>query len=314
MYASPDPLLGAVALLAAVAVAFSTFGVLQRVLRSTGRRAAYWHWGGAVSTGIGMWVTQFCTILAFDPWIPFRLAPLAILAGLCIGVLTAAIAVTLLVSERSVHHHMAGLVLGLGVCLLHVAGVQALQMEVAPEITRWKLWLGASFAVAASVVATRVVAALAHSQDAYAIWTRSLFAALFLGIALTGVLSLGASAYAYLPPSSMEVADGHLRRWLGSLAGLFSLFGTGLCLLALVFEEHITRARLRYIEAERKVRRLHDVMRVTNRVYRPGMSVEDVHTPSLPASPHAMEADAISGAGRRVDHNVAEASALWQGR
>ena len=146
-------------------VAMSLF---ERSRATLGGTRLLWLITTSTAAGFGIWATHFIAMLAFSPGLPFGYdLPLTLISLLAAIVMTGAgfaIATGSAALQRSV---AAGVVVGLGIAIMHYTGMAAFEVpghiEWAYDLVAASIMLGCLFSIAAILVAQRLKSALSKS-------------------------------------------------------------------------------------------------------------------------------------------------------
>lgn len=128
--------------------------LIQQVRERRGWQASAWMAAASFSVGAGIWSTHFIGVLGYDPGIVFDFDPAGTLLSLGIAIVIVLAALGLLRRAKRIAHAIGpGLVLGLGVALMHVVGMASVRL---PGTLAWN-----GFGVLTSVACGCVLAGLA---------------------------------------------------------------------------------------------------------------------------------------------------------
>jgi PAS domain S-box-containing protein len=215
------PVFPILSVLVAMLGAWTALDLFRRVRANTGRARRIWLTAAAVALGVSIWAMHFVAMLGFDPGSPIRYDPtLTVLSlGLAIGATGLAF---LMCSGSRLRLISAGVIMGLGICLMHYVGMAALR-SVMP--------LGYDFRLVALSAGVAIVASTA------ALWAASvehngrwrLMAAPLLGLA---IVTMHYTAMAALMTAPAPMSTHALSRGLApTILALAVAGGTGLLLL-----------------------------------------------------------------------------------
>ena len=281
----------------ATAASYGALDLGRRLAFFEGARRRLWRIGGAVAIGTGLWSTQFVGMNAFR-------TPMVLSSDLGFTVLSwvagFAVALLALALVRLSYGRIAvgSLLIGLGICVMHYAGVAALRLEPAPTDGLGPLAVSALIAIAASATALFIIFDLGGQSKAHPIAAR-LAAAAAMGAAICGQ-HYTAMAAARIGADAHSAADTLLgSNWTGLPLALIICLMLGFTVWLSIFDlkaigerERLARIRIRIrissAEAER-VHRLPCHDRATGLPNRDlfteklQQQLSDVrHTPSLP--------------------------------
>jgi len=169
-------------------------------MATTLRDKRTFHWMGACGLGIGIWSMHFIGMLAYkmsmlityDPWLTgFSLL-------IAIAVAYAALWVTQ-VNHFSVKRLlMSAVILGLGICIMHYTGMEAMQMRAKTFYTPTLFSLSVIIAIVASGAALWIIVVLGRHSGRYkTLWM--IIASLVMGVAICGMHYTGVEATVFVP-------------------------------------------------------------------------------------------------------------------
>lgn len=133
---------------------YASFALAQHAARGTGTVRMRWGLVSIVASGATAWATHFIILLAFQPGMPAAFEPvLTAVSLLCaIGGIGIGVSISIRTRRRGLHF-AAGLIVGLGVAMLHYIGQAAYLVQ---GTVSWDLWL-----VVPSIVASLPISGLA---------------------------------------------------------------------------------------------------------------------------------------------------------
>ncbi|QJR10960.1 putative signaling protein [Usitatibacter rugosus] len=188
-------------LLVAMMASYTALDLASRITASTGAAAVAWLLGGAFAMGTGIWSMHFIGMLAFD--LPIAMSyDIPITVG-SMGIAIVVSGFALLIATRQTLSHWrlaaAGVLMGLGICSMHYAGMAA--MEVLPAIRYDALLFLASVAVAiAAATAALWIAFQLRTNGRRRILAR-MGSAVIMGGAIVGMHYTGMAAANFAPGS-----------------------------------------------------------------------------------------------------------------
>lgn len=129
-------------LIAAVVCAvgvYASFALATHAARSTGKARRLWGLVSVVASGCTAWATHFIVLLAFKPGMVAAFDPVLTATSLLCAIVGIGTGVMLALGTRSkVRRFVAGLIVGLGIALLHYVGQAAYLVQ---GTVSWSLWL-----------------------------------------------------------------------------------------------------------------------------------------------------------------------------
>ncbi len=200
----------------AIFVSYTALNLAIRVSAASSTSARWWHAGGAIAMGGGIWSMHFIGMLAFS--LPISLA-------YDVGK-TLAVARHCRLPSRATRSRIAGrrrttllqlamsaVVMGFGICAMHYSGMSAI--EILPIITYepWLLVASVVIAVVASFAALWLFVRQRVQRTLQAHLT-TLGAAIIMGLAISGMHYTGMAASRFSPDSFCITATGANGTWL----------------------------------------------------------------------------------------------------
>ena len=188
-----------VSLLVAILASYTALDLASRITASKGRFAQAWLLGGAFAMGIGVWSMHFIGMLAFSLPIPMAYDVTITLVSMTIAIVVSGFALYTVSRDSLSARNLVqgGLLMGLGICLMHYTGMAAMQMH--PHIKYdAALFAGSiAIAVAASHAALWIAFTLRGASD----WIRyaKFGSAIIMGFAITGMHYTGMAAARFAP-------------------------------------------------------------------------------------------------------------------
>lgn len=224
-----DPVLVGLSLFIAVFASFTALSLARRMSAAAGRARSLWLLTAAFALGGGIWSMHFVAMLAFslpgmhteyDLWLTILslLTPIALTAS--------GFAIALPAAQSKDRLVLAGLLMGVGVLVMHYLGMAAMRMPA--TIAYDRVWVGysAMIAIAASMVAVRL--AFGEHDEGHRV-----AASVAMGIAIAGMhyTAMHAATFAMEPSVQGPVAVAGIEQ--ASLAIIVAIFAIVLLLLAL---------------------------------------------------------------------------------
>ena len=234
------PSLVLVSVLVAIFASYTALDLAGRVASATGRAAAMWGCGGALSMGIGIWSTHFIGMLAFD--LPIDLAfdlPITLIS-LLIAVLSSGLALWLVSQPRLLPAQLGfgALLIGAGISAMHYTGMASPRMHPAIDYHIPTVLASLAIAVAAAAIALWIAFNL-RQQTPYVSLARGASAAV-MGLAIVGMHYTGMAA-ARFPDGSVcgALVSGIGTSGLASLVTVTSLAVLTITLLASILDSRL---------------------------------------------------------------------------
>ncbi|MEY8240720.1 MAG: EAL domain-containing protein [Cycloclasticus sp.] len=176
----------------AVIASFTTSGILERSASANdNRRKIGWIMFGALSMGSGIWAMHFIGMLALMLPIPVYYD----LAITIISIIPAFFASALILRFMSLANYdrkyllVHGLLLGVGIGLMHHTGLAAMRMDAVMVHDKTLLFLSVLFAIVAASFALKIQSETANSRffDNQLFTKRKSIGALVMGVAISGM-------------------------------------------------------------------------------------------------------------------------------
>jgi diguanylate cyclase len=237
-----------------VAAALCLFGALvavsivRRGAFSIGRSRVFWLFGAAFATGVVAWGTHFIAMLAYQPGPAISFAPtltaLSLLAGVTIpgfGWATAA------AGRGRAAHLVGGALAGLGVTVMHYAGMAAV---VADARMVWDPTFIALSAVTGAVFGALAARVLLAGRRVARVYT----AAVLLTLSIAGLHFTGMTALEMVPDPTLArpnaIVSPVLVAWMVAI-GATALLALGLA--GVIFDQHLSSRRAREMARLREI-------------------------------------------------------------
>lgn len=158
------------------------------------------HYAGSFAMGAGIWAMHFIGMLAYkmDMYVEYdpMLTAVSILPAFAVSYF-----VLDFVKKGQLdfqHIAMGGVLLGIGICMMHYIGMAAMKMDGDIRYIPSLFSLSAIIAISASAVALLIAFSLAHKQLKYARFLK-VGAALVMGVAICGMHYTGMAATVIIP-------------------------------------------------------------------------------------------------------------------
>jgi diguanylate cyclase (GGDEF)-like protein len=237
---SYQPGLVALSVVVAMMASYTALNLTGRVAATRGRVSTLWLLGGAVAMGSGIWSMHFVGMLAYS--LPIKMS---YDAGITIISLLAAIAVSAfalhIVARATVSRRRflaSGIVMGIGICVMHYLGMEAMQMSPAIEYDAVRVAASVAIAITASVAALWLAFTLraginlkAHGQKAGA--------AVVMGMAIIAMHYTGMEAARFDPAAICTTQGGVDGNWLAVLVGVTAMSLLTIALLMSVIDSRL---------------------------------------------------------------------------
>ncbi|HEY3950732.1 MHYT domain-containing protein [Phenylobacterium sp.] len=181
MHHSQHPLFVVLSLVVAVLGSWTALDLFRRVRSHIGRTRAFWLGTAAVAMGLSIWSMHFVAMLGFEPGGPVAYDPS--LTALSLILAMAATWGAFFWAARSAQRFrtlIAGVAMGVGICLMHYVGMAALRIDA--QLSYVPAFVVASFAVA---IGASTAALFAARREHTLAWRA--VAALVLGLAICGM-------------------------------------------------------------------------------------------------------------------------------
>ena len=210
-----------VSLLVAILASYTALDLASRITAAKGKSARAWLIGGAFSMGTGIWSMHFLGMLAFHLPVPMGYDVTITLLSMLIAVVVSGFALSTVSQDSLSTRNLVtgGVLMGLGICAMHYAGMAAMQTH--PPITYDPMLFAASvaIAIAASHAALWIAFTLRSASD----WVRyaKFGSAIIMGFAITGMHYTGMAAARFAPDTICLTGPLVDNSWMaGTIAGM----------------------------------------------------------------------------------------------
>ncbi len=182
--------------LIAVLGSWTALDLFHRVRANAGAVRLWWLAGAAAATGGSIWSMHFVAMLAYDLGLPVRYDVRLTILSLLLAVGATGLGFALAAGRTALPGRgriaAAALAMGLGICLMHYVGMEAMRMAALPVYEPLLVTASAAVAIGASALA------LVLAFDERSAPTRAM-GALALGLAIAGMHYTGMAAVSFLP-------------------------------------------------------------------------------------------------------------------
>ncbi len=220
---SYNPQLVAFSFLVAIFASFVALDLARRVTESSGLAARIWLIFGSLVMGSGIWSMHFVGMLAFVLPIPLGYDWLITVLSWIAAVSSSGIALHI-ASRKNLHIPrlmLGSLAMGIGISLMHYAGMLAMRMQPAIHWNPWLLGLSIAMAIGASFAALLIFFWM-RSRPAGQVLVWQALASLMMGSAIVAMHYTGMAAANFPLGSICRSAYGVNTQWLGYALGGFS--------------------------------------------------------------------------------------------
>ncbi|MFD2190764.1 putative bifunctional diguanylate cyclase/phosphodiesterase [Pistricoccus aurantiacus] len=214
-----------------------------RVRASTGVAGKIWLIGGAFAMGTGIWAMHFIGMLAMKTHAEVGYGVTLTVISLIAAVLSSVLALAIVQTGRLTNYRLAfgSLVMGLGICLMHYVGMEAMQTAGALSYQPSLFAASVVISVSASALALWLAFRLNpnHTSPRAPLWQRGV-AALIMAVGISGMHYTGMAA-AILPENMLDQAQGGISS--DQLAIVIALLATCIMLAALmisIYDSHLS--------------------------------------------------------------------------
>jgi diguanylate cyclase (GGDEF)-like protein len=188
-----------VSLFVAILASYAALDLATRITASKGVSARFWLIGGAFSMGMGIWSMHFIGMLAFSLPIPMGYDIPTTLLSMVIAVVVSGFALYTVSRENLTRTNLVvgAILMGIGIASMHYTGMAA--MLTSPRIEYDPMLFAASIAIA--IGASLAALAIAFTLRADSVWMiyAKYFAAVVMGLAITGMHYTGMAAARFAP-------------------------------------------------------------------------------------------------------------------
>ncbi|MDO9714599.1 MHYT domain-containing protein, partial [Paracraurococcus lichenis] len=235
----------------AILGSWTALDLLRRVRANAGAARRWWLAGAAAATGASIWSMHFVAMLAYDLGVPVRyeIGLTALSLVLAVGATATGFAAISLSVEAPGPGRIAsaGLAMGLGICLMHYAGMAAMRLDAVPAYN-------AALVVASGVVAvgaSTLGLVLAHGDRPGSARAAS---ALALGLAISGMhyTAMAAVSFSHAPQAGLGNGGGIPAQALAIGVAACTLLLLALALSAAMFDRRLELMASREADALRR--------------------------------------------------------------
>jgi diguanylate cyclase len=192
-------------LVVAILASYTALGMAERLYAT--KNAWWWHVGGAVAMGLGIWSMHFIGMLAYRLPIQIGYDLGLTLLSLVIAVVVSYFALSKVSSQNTTKRHVfvSAVLMGFGISAMHYTGMEAMQMFPAIQYKIDLVILSLLIAVLASGAALYIILWLRESLERS--WVNRLLASILMGLAIVGMHYTGMFA-AQFPADSICLTAG----------------------------------------------------------------------------------------------------------
>jgi NO-binding membrane sensor protein with MHYT domain/nitrogen-specific signal transduction histidine kinase len=196
LHSAHEPILVALSVVIAVLGSWTALDLFHRVRANSGSVRLWWLAGAAMATGGSIWSMHFVAMLSYDLGIPVRYEVRLTTLSLLLAVGATGLGFALAAGSAGLPGRgrvaAAALAMGLGICLMHYVGMEAMRLAAVPDYDPLLVIASAAVAIGASALA------LVLALDDRAAPLQAL-GALALGLAITGMHYTGMAAVSFQP-------------------------------------------------------------------------------------------------------------------
>ncbi len=270
---SYHPGLVVLSIVVAMMASYTALNLTGRVAATTGRVSLLWLAGGAFAMGSGIWSMHFIGMLAYS--LPMKMSydltitMVSLLAAVAVSALALGMVARAALGVR--HYLGAGMLMGIGICIMHYTGMYAMQMSPAITYNATLVAASAVIAVVASIAALWLAFTLRGGNSLLG-HAKKAGSAVVMGLAIIAMHYTGMEAARFDPGAICTTLSGVDGNWLGVLVGVSSMSLLTIALLLSVVDSRLatrTASLVRSLShANRKLHHLalHDALtRLPNR-------------------------------------------------
>ncbi|WP_052389023.1 MHYT domain-containing protein [Belnapia moabensis] len=249
LHSAHEPVLVALSVLIAVLGSWTALDLFHRVRANADAIRLWWLAGAATATGGSIWSMHFVAMLAYDLGTPIRYEMRLTILSLLLAIGATGLGFALAAGRSAVPRRgriaAAALAMGLGICLMHYVGMEAMRLAAMPAYDPLLVTASAAVAIGASALAL-VLALDERSAPARAL------GALALGLAIAGMHYTGMAAVSFLPVPGLPARPAEIpAEALAIGIATCTLLLLTLALVAAMVDRRIEAMALREAEALR---------------------------------------------------------------
>ncbi len=250
LHSAHEPVLVGLSVVIAVLGSWTALDLFHRVRANSGSIRLWWLAGAAMATGGSIWSMHFVAMLSYDLGIPVRYEVRLTILSLLLAVGATGLGFALAAGQAALPGRgrvaAAALAMGLGICLMHYVGMQAMRLAAVPDYDPLLVIASAAVAIGASALA------LVLALDDRAAPIRAL-GALALGLAIAGMHYTGMGAVSFLPRAGLPAQPAEIpAQALAVGIAACTLLLLALALVAAMVDRRIEALALREAEALRR--------------------------------------------------------------
>lgn len=245
-----DPALVSLSAVIAMMASYVTFSLARRITGTTGGRSLLWLSGGALAMAAGIWSMHFIGMLAFHLPVPVSYRGWTTLLSFLIALAVSGVALFLVSRPRMGAGRLVagGLVMGFGIAGMHFTGMSAMNLGGAIRFNPLLVGLSVLIAVAASIVALRIVFSLNQGKATHSGRKKAMSAAV-MGMAIAGMHYTGMAAATF--PDTVKGTHGQFfdSSLLGITIGLVAFMVLTITLILSLVDSHLANRTARLIRS-----------------------------------------------------------------
>lgn len=192
-------------LLVAILASYTALSMAERMYAS--RQAKWWHIGGSVAMGVGVWSMHFIGMMAFSLPIELGYDLGLTVASLLIAIVVSYFALSQVAARKVTKRHLfaSAVLMGLGISTMHYTGMEAMRMFPAIQYKPSLFILSIVIAILASYAALTLMLWMRFRKKA--IHSAQMLAATVMGLAIVGMHYTGMMAAQFPAGSICRAAD-----------------------------------------------------------------------------------------------------------
>jgi two-component system, sensor histidine kinase and response regulator len=191
----------ALSVLVAMSASYVALDLAERVTATRGSARMVWLLGGAAAMGIGIWSMHFTGMLAFRMSVPVVYHWPTVLLSFVIAATSSAVSLYVVIRPKLIFARAiaSGIVMGLGIAVMHYTGMAAMRMAAVTRFNPWIVTLSVLLAILNSLAGFWL--AFRYRAETRAIVWRKIGSGMVMGAAIWIMHYTGMSAASFVPSS-----------------------------------------------------------------------------------------------------------------
>lgn len=292
-----DSRLVGLSIVIAVLASYTALDLAGRVTAAKASARIAWLIGGGIVMGIGIWSMHFVAMLAFSLPMPMSYDMWTVLVSMLPAIIASGGALYL-ASRRVLSIWqllIGGVVMGIGIALMHYIGMYAMRMEASTEYNLFLIVASVAIAIGASIVALWMAFQLRRQTSATIAWTK-IGSALVMGAAIAGMHYTGMAAAEFQATNPRAIITPQIMTnsltWLAVSIGIATVVILGFALMTSFVDQRLATSAKLLEQQEIETQRSQLFTEITLRIRR-SLKLEDVLNTSVNEVRQALTTDRV---------------------